>query len=265
MQRLLRMTFVLAALLTFTALISPAKAQPNQQWGTIKGQIVWGGKAMPAAELIDIPKGMVQAVVKNPNFNAVANQLKSDALIVNPQGKGIKNVFVCVLEQPGKKLAIHPKLQAVPKSPVVVKNSNGLFEPRIAVVREGQALEFQNNGIFNLTVMVQGDPGINPPVAHAIPAAAKAQLNLKAQKLPLAMTRAVHAWMQGRIHVVAHPYAVLTDDNGNFEIKDVPAGGQKLFIYHETIGYRLGAKGRNGEDVNIPAGGAKNLGALNMR
>jgi hypothetical protein len=37
--------------------------------------------------------------------------------------------------------------------------------------------------------------------------------------------------------VLDHPYAVVTDVKGNFEIKNVPVGEHKFHIWHERAGY----------------------------
>src|SRR5437867_2347257 len=78
--------------------------------------------------------------------------------------------------------------------------------------------------------------------------------DLKAQKLPLPLECNIHGWMRGRLLVVNHPYFAITDEDGNFEIKDAPVGKYKIMIYHETIGYRLGAKGKNGEEYDLKPG-----------
>jgi hypothetical protein len=33
-----------------------------------------------------------------------------------------------------------------------------------------------------------------------------------------------HVWMNGQVFVIAHPYYSVTDENGNFELTDVPPG-----------------------------------------
>ncbi len=37
--------------------------------------------------------------------------------------------------------------------------------------------------------------------------------------------------------VVDHPYATVTDKDGNFEIKDLPAGEHEFKVWHEKPGY----------------------------
>jgi hypothetical protein len=42
-----------------------------------------------------------------------------------------------------------------------------------------------------------------------------------------------HVWMNGQVFVVAHPYYSVTDENGNFELTDVPPGEYQLVAWHE--------------------------------
>ncbi len=46
----------------------------------------------------------------------------------------------------------------------------------------------------------------------------------------------VHDWMSAYIVVQAHPYYAVSDANGAFELREVPAGTYKLRTWHEGIG-----------------------------
>ncbi|HYV34525.1 MAG TPA: hypothetical protein VE988_02405, partial [Gemmataceae bacterium] len=158
MKRSFATLSALTAAVLCVASIEPANGHQNQQWGTIKGQVVWGGQQIPQPQLIQPPPG-VQVLAKNPRFKG--GVLPDDALVVNAKNKGIKNVFVYFLVLPGQKIAIHPNLQAVPKAPVIIDATNGTFEPRCVVQREGQALFVNNNGNVEFYPNVQGDPAFN--------------------------------------------------------------------------------------------------------
>ena len=51
--------------------------------------------------------------------------------------------------------------------------------------------------------------------------------------------------------VLDNPYFAVTDDKGNFEIKNVPAGTQKVVAWQEATGF---VTAPSGEDVTIKAG-----------
>jgi hypothetical protein len=55
--------------------------------------------------------------------------------------------------------------------------------------------------------------------------------------------------MQAWVWVLEHPYAVVTDSDGSFELSDVPAGSYKLTIWHEALGEKT-------VDVTVQAGKA---------
>jgi galactose mutarotase-like enzyme len=45
----------------------------------------------------------------------------------------------------------------------------------------------------------------------------------------------VHPWMGAYIGVMNHPYFAVTDENGNFTIKNLPAGEYTLKAWHERL------------------------------
>src|SRR5262245_23362305 len=46
----------------------------------------------------------------------------------------------------------------------------------------------------------------------------------------------VHGWMQGHVAVVDSPYYAITDDQGRFNITDLPPGTYKVKVWHEYLG-----------------------------
>jgi hypothetical protein len=56
--------------------------------------------------------------------------------------------------------------------------------------------------------------------------------------------------MSGQVRIFDHPYYALTDENGNFEITNAPAGQFRIVFWHET-GVRGGKEGRFGEPIAI--------------
>jgi hypothetical protein len=54
---------------------------------------------------------------------------------------------------------------------------------------------------------------------------------------PLPIKCTIHPWMNGYLWAFDHPYAAVTDKDGNFEIKNVPVGATvRLKAWHEEIG-----------------------------
>ncbi|MCU0704315.1 MAG: carboxypeptidase-like regulatory domain-containing protein, partial [Fimbriiglobus sp.] len=73
---------------------------------------------------------------------------------------------------------------------------------------------------------------------------------LKADRRPTLFKCDIHPWMQGRLFVFDHPYYTLTDKEGNFELKNVPAGKWRIVYRHET-GFHKGAAGRLGFPLEV--------------
>jgi hypothetical protein len=63
-----------------------------------------------------------------------------------------------------------------------------------------------------------------------------------------------HFWMNGAIHVAAHPYYAVTDKQGAFKLTDVPPGEYTLKVWHENIKPRM-SKNPAGKVVDLIYGG----------
>ena len=184
--------------------------------------------------------------------------------VVDATNKGIKDVFVYFVVQPGAKIAVHPGLQKKIPANAVIEMAAGMLSPRAVAIREGQVLVVKNISQVQDNIRWIGDDAINKGGSIIINPGTQFEIkDLKAQRLPLALESNIHVRMKGRLGVFSHPYFALTDGDGKFEIKDAPVGSRKLMIIHDEIGFRLGARGRNGEDITVRVGD-NDLGDLKM-
>jgi hypothetical protein len=55
--------------------------------------------------------------------------------------------------------------------------------------------------------------------------------------------------MQAFWMILDHPYFAVTDEKGNFEIKNAPSGPQKVVVWQEAAGFVTASAA--GEEVNI--------------
>ena len=77
-------------------------------------------------------------------------------------------------------------------------------------------------------------------------------------RVPVAFSCSIHPWMAGRVRVFEQPYFAITDANGDFEIKDAPAGKYNLVYWHE-LGFHKGRDGITGitEELKAPVTNVK--------
>ena len=61
----------------------------------------------------------------------------------------------------------------------------------------------------------------------------KMALPFTPSNVPVGFECGMHPWMKGQVRVFEHPYFAVTDDDGKFEIKDVPAGTWRIVTWHE--------------------------------
>src|SRR5262249_19580255 len=62
--------------------------------------------------------------------------------------------------------------------------------------------------------------------------------DMKPEKGEIIVSCEIHTWMRAFIRDFDHPYAAVTDENGNFEIQSVPTGVPvQLVTWHEKGGY----------------------------
>ncbi len=70
---------------------------------------------------------------------------------------------------------------------------------------------------------------------------------------PLIASCGTHPWMSCCIWVVDNPYFAITDRDGNYSMKNVPAGKCRIVFWHEVLGYQ-NADGFKGEPIELKVG-----------
>ena len=250
----------LALILAGAVVLTSVAAVQAEGWGTIKGQVVWAGKDVPKRKKIDLGQNQDKAeCLKN-------GPLIDDRLVVNSKNKGVRWAAVYLMSTDGfkKAIPIHPSLKEIKKKVVEVDQPCCLFEPHMLAVRQGQTLVFKNSAKIPHNVKIDPEPSIN----QLLPPGGQIKLeDLKARALPLSIACNIHGWMSGKVFVLSHPYFAVTDEDGNFEIKDAPAGNFRLVVWHEEIGWVAGdgKPSRNGKKITIKAGETTDLGKFPLK
>lgn len=187
---------------------------------TVSGSVQFSGTA-PKMEKISMNADPVCAGLhKDPVYE--------QTVIVNPNNT-LKNVFVYVKE------GLEGKKFDLPKEPVVIDQKGCLYQPHVFGIRAGQELSIVNSDStlhnvhslsekskpFNLGMPIQG---MKLPKKFENP---EVMVKFKCD---------VHPWMHAYIGVLTHPFFAVTDDEGKFEIKNLPPGEYTIEAWHEKYG-----------------------------
>jgi plastocyanin len=158
--------------------------------------------------------------------NAVAaNEIKGK---VSVQGiKSPENVAVYVDVIPDKKFD-------APKDHIVVDQRKMSFTPHVVAVQQGTTVEFLNSDPVGHNVYWPSISG-NKKLAHNLGTWPKGEKKpFQFNDLGVASLLCnVHPEMSGYVVVVPTPYLAVTDKEGNFEIKNIPAGKYTLKTWSE--------------------------------
>lgn len=215
------MTRIVAAILAI-GVAAQAPIVVAAEWSNLKGQFIFDGKAPNAVRL------NVAAQPQCAKHNVV-----DERLIVDKVSLGIKNVVIFVSS---KNVKIHPDYKKTAKDKVTLDNKNCRFDPHIAVVRVSQTLELHNSDPFphNCNMTPLGDVPANPLLG---PNGSVKYNFQKSQRIPVPVTCNIHGWMKGFIVVRDDPYTAVSDDQGRFELKNLPAEELEFTVWHENSGW----------------------------
>lgn len=201
-------------------------------WGTLSGRIVYDGKA-PTPAPIDTSK--------DPNCKA---RLTEEKLLVGPDG-GLADAVIMLRT---KDVPVNPEYAKAADAKVELTNKNCRFEPHVQIVRLSQELLLKNDDPtgHNTNLAPLKNQAINPILAvGADPIPYKFSLE---ESVPVKVSCNIHQWMGAWIVPRSDPYAAVTDKDGKFTIKDLPAGKELEFrLWQESAGYLKNATFKGGK------------------
>ncbi|MFQ5638301.1 MAG: hypothetical protein ACE5IR_09955 [bacterium] len=201
--------------------IPAGKSSASKDGGSIAGKVTFAGPA-PAPKKIEITKD-VKICGKVAHFN--------EDLLVS-KDKGLANVVVSLSEvEGGKSLDSWGTKFSL--------DQNGCqFVPHVILVPVGVKLKIKNSdGILHNIHTFSEE---NKPINKAQPRFLKV-LSLSFDEPEIVRVACdVHNWMKSYIAVVDHPYYAVTDENGKFELTEVPDGTYTIEYWHESLGAKNG-------------------------
>ena len=192
--------------------------------------------------------GLVRFVGTPPNLDDIAPTKQTDicmphkneALIVNPETKGVQNVFVCIKKRPSGAEAT-----SVPSAPALFDQQGCVFRPHAQLVRVDQQIIVKNSdGVAHNT---KASTSLSTPFdSGGLPKLSQTEFAYdNAEKQPIVVTCSYHGWMKAWQFPLKHSYAALTGADGRFvlggspdnpEGLKLPAGKYKLQVWHESAG-----------------------------
>lgn len=226
----MKKTFLLTAITLLMAL------QVVAQNATIKGVVKFKGEA---------PKPRLISMKADKQCDAIhgGKPVTAEDFVVNQNGT-LKWVFVYVKE--GVKGKYNP-----PAQPVVLDQQGCWYHPHVFGIMVGQKLEIRNSD--PLLHNIHSVPKKNKPFNIGQPTKGmKNEFVFTTPEVMIPIKCDVHPWMSGYAGVLDHPFYSVTNDKGEFEIKNLPPGTYTIEAWHEKLGTQT-------QTVTVKAGETKTI------
>lgn len=192
------------------------------EWATLKGKFELGIGPIPPVPRLKLHAGMKVCGQQS---------LMNEQLVINQRNRGIRDVVIWAV---GPR-RVHPDYSK-DQEPVVVDNRNCRFEPHVVCLPTTRTLRIKNSDAFAHNYFVPFFT--NDSINRLVPSKKFVDIQLtKREVAPVSVTCGVHPWMHGVLLVQEHPYMVSTDDDGQFALKNLPAGPLLLQVWHKKTGW----------------------------
>jgi len=211
--------FAIALAPAFSAGQAGYEVMSVQDGGTIKGTVKWQGP---------IPHLVASEINKDPQICDPLAQKHRDLerLLVGSNG-GVANTVVFLRN------VTKGKAMDLPASRRFLNQKTCRYEPHVLLVPLQATVTVKSKDALLHTVQMSGSADYNLPFTS------------DGQEISRPMNREgtvsmrcnVHPWMNGEMIVAKHPYYSVTDQDGNFELTDVPPGDYEIVAWHE--GWRV--------------------------
>jgi hypothetical protein len=157
---------------------------------------------------------------------------------------GLKNVLIFLSTALPSETApwVHDSYQASATSEVEFDQKNCIFLSHVFALRATQKLKVINSDKVGHNTNI---PDFN--YNRIIPElASDNSATVKATKRPSMVSCSIHPWMTAYVFASKSPYFAVTNESGEFEMKNLPAGVDLEFtVWQEKIGYPKEAKVNN--------------------
>ena len=218
MLQLVRFTLFSKILLA----VACASAQSSYQviaihnGGSITGTVKWSGP---------MPSGLDVPINKDPEICDPESRknVNLERLVLGSDG-GVANTIVFLKNiSSGKEMNI-------PEARRSLDQKHCRYEPHILLVPQTAVLQMKSSDHVLHTVHMDGAATFNFPFPfpdHMI------TRSMNTPGLVNLRCNGGHGWMNAEMMIVPHPYYAVTDQNGRFELADIPPGNYEVVAWHE--------------------------------
>ncbi len=204
---------ILAVLYSFST-VSAYETIEVKNGGTIEGVVEFTGATVPKDPVLKL----------SSETKYCGTTLPAEKYVI--KDKKIANVAVYITDIKAGK--------AMPSQPLTMTNLKCAFEPHVAIGYKGGKLVQKNDDpIFhNVHTYLNGKTMFNIGLPEKGSSVTKPLLREGLMEI----TCDSHPWMHGFIQILDHPYGAVSNEKGDFVIKDVPAGTYTIEAWHEGLG-----------------------------
>ena len=171
--------------------------------------------------------------------------LSSENILV--ENGGLNNVFVYLKDGLGNYYF------DAPADAVKLDQQGCRYTPHVFGAQTGQPIEISNSDptLHNVAALATVNRGFNfgQPMQGF-----KNTTSFTAPEVMVRFKCDVHPWMNAYAGILGHPYFAVTADEGQFELKDVPAGTYTVEAWHEKLGtqtQKVTLAGKDSKDLNF--------------
>ena len=163
-------------------------------------------------------------------------------VLVLGEGNTVANIFVKITK------GLPEKDWPTPKEPVVLDQKGCLYTPHVVGIMVNQPLRILNSdGILH---NVHAMPKVNKSFNIAMPASRTETMETFTKTEGFFTIKCdVHPWMKAYIQVLDNPFFDVTEKDGKFAIKDLPAGTYEVEIWHEKLGTQTSSVTVGGDET----------------
>jgi plastocyanin len=151
--------------------------------------------------------------------------------VVVGAGGGLENAVVYVSD------GLNGKTFDPPSQPAVLEQKGCIYQPRVLALQANQKLDVKNDDSTSHNIHPM--PANNREWNKTQPPGVPIEETFAREEIAIPVKCNIHPWMRGYMAVFKHPFFSVTDKDGGFELKNLPAGTYTLTAWHEKLGTQV--------------------------